>query len=208
MFALPLPGGRFRMVYEHAVEPPRADDPDAIREFTQRCTDVLEMYVRRYPELWLWMHRRWRDVPPDDQRRRMFPRHRVKNANTDDRTTRSERGGVLTCRARIRAPNWLGDAVMALPAMARGARRVRRTRTLRSRRVPSVAPLFEERTSAAPDAIVAHRIARAEMRRSSRAAGVRRRLLLPNSFRIRVDRVPRAGIAERWGYAAGGRGCC
>jgi KDO2-lipid IV(A) lauroyltransferase len=62
VFALPLPGGRFRMVYEHAVEPPPSDDPDAIREFTQRCTDVLEMYVRRYPELWLWMHRRWRDV--------------------------------------------------------------------------------------------------------------------------------------------------
>ncbi|HXT31467.1 MAG TPA: lysophospholipid acyltransferase family protein, partial [Vicinamibacterales bacterium] len=64
VFALPLPGGRFRMVYEHAVDPPRADDPDALRDFTQRCTDVLEMYVRRYPGLWLWMHRRWRDVEP------------------------------------------------------------------------------------------------------------------------------------------------
>ena len=64
VFALPRPGGRFRMVYEHPVDPPRADDPDAIREFTQRCTDVLEMYVRRYPDLWLWMHRRWRDVEP------------------------------------------------------------------------------------------------------------------------------------------------
>jgi KDO2-lipid IV(A) lauroyltransferase len=62
VFALPLEGGRFRMVYEHAVEPPRAEDADAIRDFTQRCTDVLEMYVRRYPELWLWMHRRWRDA--------------------------------------------------------------------------------------------------------------------------------------------------
>ena len=62
VFALPIEGGRFRMVYEHAVDPPRADDPDAIRAFTQRCTDVLEMYVRRYPELWLWMHRRWRDA--------------------------------------------------------------------------------------------------------------------------------------------------
>lgn len=73
VFALPLPGGRFRMVYEHPVEPPRADDPDAIREFTQRCTDVLEMYVRRYPELWLWMHRRWRDVPAGARVRGMFP---------------------------------------------------------------------------------------------------------------------------------------
>ena len=62
VFALPLPDGRFRLVYEHPVEPPREDDPDPVHEFTQRCTDVLEMYVRRYPELWLWMHRRWRDV--------------------------------------------------------------------------------------------------------------------------------------------------
>jgi KDO2-lipid IV(A) lauroyltransferase len=63
VFALPLPDGRYRMIYEHPVEPPDPTHPDAIREFTQRCTDVLEMYVRRYPDLWLWMHRRWRDVP-------------------------------------------------------------------------------------------------------------------------------------------------
>jgi KDO2-lipid IV(A) lauroyltransferase len=63
VFALPLPGGRYKFVYETPVEPPDADDPDAIREFTQRCTDVLEMYVRRHPELWLWMHRRWRGAP-------------------------------------------------------------------------------------------------------------------------------------------------
>jgi KDO2-lipid IV(A) lauroyltransferase len=60
VFALPLPRGRYKLVYEHPVEPPRADTPDAVRDFTQRCTDVLEMYVRRHPELWLWMHRRWR----------------------------------------------------------------------------------------------------------------------------------------------------
>jgi KDO2-lipid IV(A) lauroyltransferase len=63
LFAFPLPGGRYRMIYEHPVEPPHPDSPDAVREFTQRCTDVLEMHVRRHPELWLWMHRRWRDTP-------------------------------------------------------------------------------------------------------------------------------------------------
>jgi Kdo2-lipid IVA lauroyltransferase/acyltransferase len=61
VFALPLSRGRYRLVYEHPVDPPRADTPDAVRDFTQRCTDVLEMYVRRHPTLWLWMHRRWRD---------------------------------------------------------------------------------------------------------------------------------------------------
>ncbi len=61
VFAIPTAPGRYRIVYERVVEPPAAGSEDPIREFTQRCTDVLEMYVRRYPELWLWMHRRWRD---------------------------------------------------------------------------------------------------------------------------------------------------
>ena len=45
-----------------------------IREFTQRCTDVLEMYVRRHPELWLWMHRRWRDEARRERRGARMPR--------------------------------------------------------------------------------------------------------------------------------------
>jgi Kdo2-lipid IVA lauroyltransferase/acyltransferase len=71
VFALPVEGGRYRMVYEHAVEPPEGDGPEAIRDFTQRCTDVLEMYVRRHPELWLWMHRRWREAPVAEERDRV-----------------------------------------------------------------------------------------------------------------------------------------
>jgi KDO2-lipid IV(A) lauroyltransferase len=74
VFALPVGKGRYRMIYEHPVEPPQADSSEAIREFTQRCTDVLEMYVRRHPDLWLWMHRRWRDGGPSlDGVPGMFP---------------------------------------------------------------------------------------------------------------------------------------
>ena len=61
LFALPLNNGRYRLVYEPAVAPPENETPEALRAFTQRCTDVLETYVRRHPSLWLWMHRRWRD---------------------------------------------------------------------------------------------------------------------------------------------------
>src|SRR5262245_10265582 len=74
VFALPLPNGRIRVIYEHPVEPPRGESEDAVREFTQRCTDVLEMYVRRHPDLWLWMHRRWRDTGPTvEVEHGMFP---------------------------------------------------------------------------------------------------------------------------------------
>src|SRR5215212_5751845 len=73
VFALPLGRGRYKMVYEHPVAPPAEDSTDPVREFTQRCTDVLEMHVRRRPELWLWMHRRWRDIPASAGVPGMFP---------------------------------------------------------------------------------------------------------------------------------------
>jgi hypothetical protein len=47
-------------VYEPAVELPPPGTLDPVLALTQRCTDVLEMHVRRSPHLWLWMHRRWR----------------------------------------------------------------------------------------------------------------------------------------------------
>lgn len=72
VFATPLPNGRLRLIYERPVAPPEAGTPEPVRDFTQRCTDVLEMYVRRQPELWLWMHRRWRDAPAPETRG-MFP---------------------------------------------------------------------------------------------------------------------------------------
>ena len=82
VFAHPLPGGRYKFVYESPVEPPSQDGPDAIREFTQRCTDVLEMHVRKHPELWLWMHRRWRDAPIPETAG-MFPKAKEETANGD-----------------------------------------------------------------------------------------------------------------------------
>ena len=73
VFALPMGRGWYRMIYEHPIDPPSGNTPDAIREFTQRCTDVLEMYVRRDPHLWLWMHRRWRDNLAAAHSGGMFP---------------------------------------------------------------------------------------------------------------------------------------
>ncbi len=43
----------------------RADD---VRENTQRFTTTIEQMVRRYPEQWNWIHRRWKTRPPGEQR--------------------------------------------------------------------------------------------------------------------------------------------
>jgi len=34
---------------------------------TQKCSDIYEHIIRRHPEQWVWMHRRWRKRPADEQ---------------------------------------------------------------------------------------------------------------------------------------------
>ena len=66
-FALPLRDGRYRFIYEEEIEPEEfADRSEAIVNLTQRCTDVIEGYIRRYPEYWLWIHQRWKSQPPHE----------------------------------------------------------------------------------------------------------------------------------------------
>jgi KDO2-lipid IV(A) lauroyltransferase len=43
--------------------------PDAVRAITQRLTTALERLVRRYPEQYFWLHRRWKHQPVRAQRR-------------------------------------------------------------------------------------------------------------------------------------------
>lgn len=42
------------------------DDEDDVRRLTQMFTGVVEKYVRRYPDQWLWIHRRWKTRPPGE----------------------------------------------------------------------------------------------------------------------------------------------
>ena len=105
-------------------------------------------------------------------------------------------------RIVVRAPNWLGDAVMAIPAMA-ALRRGLPGRTVMLAARASIAPLFRESTPAAPDEVVVVDADReAEQLRALRSDAV---VLLPNSFGSAWT-AKRAGIAERWGYRASGRG--
>jgi KDO2-lipid IV(A) lauroyltransferase len=47
------------------LEAERSGDSEAdVRRNTQRFTAVFEEMVRRYPEHWLWMHKRWKTRPP------------------------------------------------------------------------------------------------------------------------------------------------
>ena len=64
-FIVREPGGRHRVFFE-PVPDELSDDPSspkAIRRITEYYTHMLESYVRRYPDHWFWVHRRWKTRP-------------------------------------------------------------------------------------------------------------------------------------------------
>jgi KDO2-lipid IV(A) lauroyltransferase len=39
-------------------------EADAVTN-TQRCSRIIEDMIRRYPEQWIWFHKRWKTQPGD-----------------------------------------------------------------------------------------------------------------------------------------------
>src|SRR5258706_3457268 len=110
----------------------------------------------------------------------------------------------------ILAPNWLGDAVMALPAIA-DVRRAAPGATITVAARPPVAPLFTL-VPDVDDTIVLERRASIGDVGSWRTIGAEvadrdfdTALLLPNSIHSALV-ASRAGIPERWGYRSAFRG--
>lgn len=119
---------------------------------------------------------------------------------------RAERDRPATAgveRLVVFAPNWLGDAVMALPALA-DLRRQDHKFTLSVAARPVVAPLFD--LVAGVDEVVTLE-PQTSFRQSSSLVDGRfdAALLLPNSFHAAYV-AWRAGIGERWGFATDWRG--
>jgi heptosyltransferase-2 len=107
-------------------------------------------------------------------------------------------------RVVVRPPNWLGDAILALPALA-AIRRHFAGASLTIAAAPAVAALFREDTDVRPDAVI-------DLPASTRSAvaliegeGFDLAVLFPNSFRS-AWQFWRAGVRDRWGYPTSGRG--
>ncbi len=88
------------------VEAPIAPDSDSIESLTARGNGTIERQVRRAPEDWFWVHDRWKTPRPNflltSYKRGVF----VRAGET-----------LKPFRILVRSPNWLGDAVMSVPAV-------------------------------------------------------------------------------------------
>jgi KDO2-lipid IV(A) lauroyltransferase len=51
-------------VHPEVVLSSHSDQEEAVKEDTERFSGFIEDYIRENPSQWLWMHRRWKRVPP------------------------------------------------------------------------------------------------------------------------------------------------
>ena len=75
---------KYRLHYDPAFKLVRTDDDEAdIRTYTQQFNRGIENCVRRFPDQWFWVHRRWRNRPPGEQP--IYPSTRVAKVSQSTR---------------------------------------------------------------------------------------------------------------------------
>jgi len=68
--------GTYRTVFESVDRSGLSGSSEEnIVELTKRHTAILERYIRRYPDHWLWMHRRWKHTAYYEARTEEPARH-------------------------------------------------------------------------------------------------------------------------------------
>lgn len=62
-YCLVREGRRYRAIWGERIDPGAKGDADGLRRATREWTAFLEDNIRKYPEQYMWMHRRWKTRP-------------------------------------------------------------------------------------------------------------------------------------------------
>ncbi len=111
---------------------------------------------------------------------------------------------TVVSRVVVRAPNWLGDAVLALPAMA-ALRAHFASAEMTVAASPAVAALLKEPSDVRPDHVLILPEKPKAAARAIRDGAFELGILFPNSFGS-AWMLKRAGVPQRWGIARDARG--
>ncbi|MDQ2824581.1 MAG: lipopolysaccharide heptosyltransferase II [Verrucomicrobiota bacterium] len=96
---------RWRMVVEPALD----TRGDSVESLTAKSNEILAAQIRRAPEDWFWVHNRWKTPRPNF----LLSRYKRGVYLLPDQRAQD----LKPFRLLIRASNWLGDAVMSMPAV-------------------------------------------------------------------------------------------
>ena len=160
---------RWRCVIRPPVEP-QGEDANAI---TVRLNETLEAQIRERPADWFWVHNRWK-----------LPTPKFLLA-TYKRGVWEKRKSVQPFRLLIRSTNWLGDAVMSIPAV-RAIKRGRPDAHLTILTPAKLADLWKE--VAEVDAVIAIESGDSVCRVAKKLRGkFEVAILFPNSLRAALE---------------------
>ena len=68
IFAIRQKDDSHKIIIESPIEiEKRNDDKETILVNTARITKIIEQYIRKYPQEWGWMHRRWKSRPKGEK---------------------------------------------------------------------------------------------------------------------------------------------
>ena len=96
---------RWRMVFTDRFDQPGA----SVAVLTSKINEVIEQQIRRAPDDWFWVHNRWKTPEPN-----FLLAHYKRGIYLPPGISASD---LKPFRILIRSSNWLGDAVMSVPAV-------------------------------------------------------------------------------------------
>src|SRR5438477_11782849 len=96
---------RWRMVFTERFD----EEGASVAVLTSRINHVIEEQIRRAPEDWFWVHNRWKTPEPN-----FLLAHYKRGIYLPPGISASD---LKPFRILIRSSNWLGDAVMSVPAV-------------------------------------------------------------------------------------------
>src|SRR6266403_2600950 len=98
---------RWRMVFTERFDSPK--EAASVAALTSRINEVIEKQIRVAPEDWFWVHDRWKTPQPNF----LLARYR-RGVHLPPGISAQD---LKPFRILIRSSNWLGDAVMSVPAV-------------------------------------------------------------------------------------------
>ena len=177
---------RWRIVVSPALE----DDGESVGSLTAKANQLIEQQIRRAPEDWFWVHNRWKTPKPNF----LLTRYKrgvylPSNVSAED---------LKPFRILIRSSNWLGDAVISLPAV-RAIKMGRPDAQITIVAPSKIAPMWKLVPEV--DAIVSltRNSLLATVFSIRRQSGFDVAILLPNSLRVALE-AWLSGAARRVGY--------
>ncbi len=96
---------RWRMVFTERFDQTGA----SVAVLTSKINEVIEQQIRRAPEDWFWVHNRWKTPEPN-----FLLAHYKRGIYLPPGISARD---LKPFRILIRSSNWLGDAVMSVPAV-------------------------------------------------------------------------------------------